>query len=267
MAKSMSNEEALSKLKSVAIEAGKIMANANLSKLKVEQKSSFRDQVTDFDVKIQEFCIKQILQFVPDAKFFAEEEGQVADLMSDNLFVIDPIDGTTNFIHNYNISAVSIAWLKKGKAFAGVVYNPFSNEMYSALKGKGAYLNGKKLQVTSESLQNTIVIFGSSPYNIELRKDTVDRVLHIMPKCQDIRRFGSAALDLCHVASGEAGLFFECQVSFWDYAAAELVLTEAGGVMVDFSGTLVLPSPNKTSVIAGSPSNIKASGLVNFKIQ
>ena len=251
-------DKAIEQLKEIALKAGKMMTEVDFSKLHVDEKTSFRDVVTNLDKEIQRFCIEQIKQVVPGAKFFAEEEGMQDDLNSADLFVIDPIDGTTNFIHKYNYSAVSIAWLKGGKSYMGIVYNPFVNEFYFAKSGEGAYLNERRLKVKAHDLKQSLVIFGSTPYDIELRRNTLCRVMHISPLSQDIRRFGSAALDICHVASNEAGLFFESALSFWDYAAAEIILEEAGGVMLDYSGNRVGPA------VCGHIDVVKKSGMINF---
>ena len=131
----------------------------------------------------------------------------------------------------------------------GVVYNPYLDEMFYGVKGQGAYLNGKRIHVSTEDLSNGIVLFGSAPYNTELAKASFDLAYEYFTKALDIRRSGSAALDLCSLAAGRAELYFEMILSPWDFAAGALILEEAGGIVTKINGE-PLPCFEKSPVLA-----------------
>lgn len=245
------------------IDAGKIILSASENNLMISQKTSNKDLVTQYDREVQSYLMDNISVLIPDAVFFSEESENDCDLMSDNLFIIDPIDGTTNFIHGLNKSAVSVAWYKNGMPYYGIVYNPFVNELFEALKDNGAYLNSKEIHASNLSISKSVVAFGTSPYNSETTDRTFEIIKNIYGKCQDIRRFGSAALDICYVACGHIGLYFEAALSIWDYAAAWLILAEAGGLLVDFNGNVIPLSEHKTSVVAGNAAIIEECGIIS----
>lgn len=135
--------------------------------------------------------------------------------------------------------------------------------MFRAEKGQGAYLNDRRLRMEDLPLSEGLVLFGSAPYNPELTEETFRNLRSLFGKCQDVRRSGSAALDLCYVAAGRAALFFESILSVWDYAAGALIVEEAGGRCTAFGGnTLVFDRPVKSSVLAGTPASVAESGLL-----
>lgn len=251
-----------SEIKKITLEAGRMLFDVTSDGMIIQSKTSLKDLVTQYDKMIQDHIMIEILDLIPDAQFISEESQTAGDLDADDLFIIDPIDGTTNFIHSMHYSAISVAWFKKGRPFYGIVFDPYSNEIYEAQEGKGAYMNSKRLAVRPSSLINSIVSFGTSPYNEETTDHTFELVKSIYGKCQDIRRMGSAALDICQVAAGRIGLYFEAALSLWDYAAAQLIILEAGGMIVDFQGNKIQPTVNKSSVIVGSKSIILESKLI-----
>ena len=230
-------------------ECGKVILSADREKMAIETKSGIADLVTEYDKKIQDQLAIGLKKILPEAKFIGEEGS--SDVLSDEgyAFVVDPIDGTTNFVKDYHMSAVSVALLKGKQAVAGVVYNPYLDEMFYAIKGEGAYCNGKKISVSAQPLSNALVLFGSSPYNKELFKGTIEVLSEYFYKALDIRRGGSAALDLCYVACGRAELFFELLVSPWDFAAGKLLVEEAGGVVTTLDGK-PLSFEKKSSILA-----------------
>ena len=164
-------------------------------------------------------------------------------------FIVDPIDGTTNFVKDYHMSAISVALLSGKDVVAGVVYNPYLDETFYAIKGEGAFCNGKRISVSSQPIDKALVIFGSSPYDKSLFPKTIEVLSEYFYKVLDIRRSGSAALDLCCIASGRADLFFELQISPWDFAAGKLLIEEAGGVVTTLDGA-PLTFDGKTSILA-----------------
>lgn len=249
-------------MKKAAYECGKIILKAKESHVDSKKKTGSRDLVTEYDVAVQKLAVKLLSEEFPDAVFFCEEGDDRGSLSSETVFVIDPIDGTANFANNMNISCISIGCFHRGNPFAGVVYDPYTDEMYSAVKGCGAFLNGKQIKVTEAPLGETLVMFGTSPYNLELLDRTVEKLRYIFPKCLDVRRRGAAALDICAVAAGKSGLFFEEILALWDYAAGLVILSEAGGEAYTMSGKELPLDGRKSNIIAGSLRCIEESGLL-----
>ena len=174
------------------------------------------DYVTQVDTDIQNFLAKELGRLAPEIQFLGEEEG-LHQMTGDTYWILDPIDGTTNLIHDYQHSVVSLGLYDRGEIVMGIVYDPFREDVYHAQKGKGSFLNGKPIQV-SEAEKNFRCF------------------QRIFEKSQDIRRTGSAALDLAYVACGRTGGFFEARLSPWDFAAGMLLVTEAGGRVTDYAG-------------------------------
>ena len=247
----------------VAGGCGEIMRSAYSGTIASETKSGFRDLVTKFDTEIQRYAVDALAKAFPGAGFICEESDTGSAAEGDCTFVIDPIDGTANFTHHYGHSCTSIACIVNGKPQAAVIYDPFRDEMFTAEREKGARLNGKPIHVFDGNLAGSMVLFGTAPYNLGLMDETLSRVRSIYGKCQDIRRSGSAALDLCYVAAGRVGLYFELELSLWDFAAGALIAEEAGGVCMTIEGNeLCFDRPHKSSIIAGSIGRIRESGLV-----
>ena len=242
-------EKLINDICSLVKTCGVTILSADREKMAIDIKSGVTDLVTEYDTKIQEQLAIGLKKILPEAKFIGEE-GSSDELTDDGYaFVVDPIDGTTNFIKDYHMSAISVALLKGKEVVAGVVYNPYLDEIFYAIKGQGAFCNGKKISVSSQPLSNALVLFGSSPYDKGLFKKTLEVLSEYFYKALDIRRCGSAALDLCSVASGRAELYFELQVSPWDFAAGKLLVEEAGGIVTTLDGE-PLSFEGKTSILA-----------------
>lgn len=218
----------------------------------VDEKSGHSDLVTEYDVNTQRMLMKELSELHPEAKFLGEEEHLQTDVTTGDCFVIDPIDGTTNFVVGYNRSAVSVALLREGVPVLGMVYNPWAEEFFSAVKGQGAFCNGKKLSLGNLALKDCVVGCGTSPYYADLAQRCVRILSRVLTVALDIRRMGSAALDLCDVAMGRAGAFFELKLSPWDYAAAGLIAQEAGAKVFDLQGA-PLSFETPCPVVAGVP--------------
>ncbi len=194
------------------------------------------DYVTQVDTDIQNFLAKELGRLAPEIQFLGEEEG-LHEMTGDTYWILDPIDGTTNLIHDYQHSVVSLALYEKGEITTGIIYDPFREDVYHAKKGKGSFLNGSPISVSdAETLGETIVAIGTSPYDRELTEENFCRFRRVFEKSQDIRRTGSAALDLANVACGRTGGFFETLLSPWDFAAGMLLVTEAGGRVTNYAG-------------------------------
>ena len=233
-------------------EAGQIMTGVH-GVSKITEKGGTANFVTEYDVKVQTFLIEGIKKLYPNAEFFSEEkENDEAVLKKEFCFIIDPIDGTTNFIHDLHMSAISVAMLCFGEVVLGIIYNPYADELFYAERGKGAFLNGESISVSKRKADESLVVFGTSPYTkLTTGNKTVSIMTELLYKCADIRRCGSAAIDLTLIACGRADLFFEVQLSPWDYAAGLLLIKEAGGVITDMQGN-ELSFEKPTPVIAGN---------------
>ena len=232
-----------------AKECGQVMLQADRNNFGIKDKAGKANFVTAYDCKIQEMLQIKLAHILPEAEFLGEEEDCRINRKAEYIFVVDPIDGTTNFIKDYHMSCVSIGLIRNGKRYLGVVHNPYLDETFSAISGEGAYMNGNAIHVSSDDLENGVVLFGSSPYNKEIAKASFELAYEYFQKCLDIRRSGSAALDLCSIASGRAELYFELILSPWDFAAGALIVEEAGGIVTTVEGDTLL-CLEKSSVLA-----------------
>ena len=230
-------------------------AAAYLSAGDVSDKEGSANYVTVYDVQVQRILEEGIREIFPDCTFLAEEEGEDQNAMGDGwTFVIDPIDGTANFIRNYHRSVISVGGLYAGELKWGAVYNPYTDEMFYARKGQGAYLNGQPITAGRRPIQEAIVTLGTSPYyRAELGEPTMRIATALLMQCDDLRRSGSAAMDLCDVASGRTDAFFELRLSPWDFMAGCLLIQEAGGWITTVSGEALPTDGRKSSVAAGGP--------------
>lgn len=219
----------LTKIIDLAREAGRIMRTDRHAA--IHQKEGHFNFVTDADVAVQQFLKRELLSLLLGSRFFAEEQ-ENAPLTEQPTFVVDPIDGTLNFMRGRNMSAVSIALLKNKRPVLGVIYQPYADEMFSAEAGKGAWLNGQAIRVSDTPFENAMVCFGTSPYDADLVSRSMDAARQFLLRAGDLRRSGSAAVDLCDVACGRADVFFELRLRPWDVAAGSLIVQEAGGVFV-----------------------------------
>jgi myo-inositol-1(or 4)-monophosphatase len=235
-------------LKKLATDAGRICleGSEHLSAADVEFKNP-RDLVTVVDKKVEEYIISEIKKVYPDHGIIGEETGRT-ETDSDCWWIIDPIDGTTSFVHGQPYYAVSIAFRKGGELQAGVVHAPALGQLFSAEKGKGAFFNGRKIQVSSTMrMQEAVLGTGFACLRAGWKKNNMTYLNRIMPAIRDIRRCGSAAIDLAYVAAGKFDGFWEMNLNIYDIAAGVLLVTEAGGAVCDFSGGSAYP---KEGIIA-----------------
>ncbi len=220
--------------KLACMKAGEIALKYFRSGLEAKFKSA-RNIVTIADVECEKKIKSIIVQEYPTHGFLGEEEGGHGD--QKNLWVIDPIDGTTNYFHGVDQFAVSVAYVKNGTIMCGCVYNPVQKKMYCAQATKGATLNKEKIRVSNVSdLQHSLLVGGFPYESDDLLGKTFKSMQTLREKCQDIRRFGSASLDMCYVADGICDAFFEYRLQPWDIAAAMLIVREAGGLVTDING-------------------------------
>lgn len=221
--------ETLEKIIDAVKAAGKIYKGAK-GHIQAQEKGSNVNLVTQFDKDIQDFLFVKMSEIIPDCSFLGEEEEGNKELKDGYCFIIDPIDGTTNFIKGFKHSAISVGLAFNKELIMGVVYDPDKDDIYYAERGCGAFLNGEKIEVSKEPLESSLVLFGTCPYEHELAHKTFAFTEEIFYKCLEVRRTGSAALDICYVASGKADLYYELILRPWDYAGASVILREAGGV-------------------------------------
>lgn len=234
--------------------AGAIINRASLDVdlLKVNTKSP-NDFVTEVDQAAEHAIIETLLAAYPGHGILAEESGRAHGAKdSEYLWIIDPLDGTTNFIHGFPAYAVSIALAFRGQVQQGVVYDPTRNDLFYASKGRGAFLNDKRLRVSRRSRMSECLIGTGFPFR---RGDNFKRYMQMFElvsrACAGLRRPGAAALDLCYVAAGWYDGFFETGLSPWDIAAASLIITEAGGLIGNFTGDADFLYQRE--VVAGNP--------------
>lgn len=246
----------MNKIESVIREAGLLLLYAHPTKRDIHQKQGLANFVTDYDVKIQKYLMAEFSAIIPDAAFYGEEDadGNRKNVSDGYTFFIDPIDGTTNFMFDYQNSCVSVGLAEAGKIIAGWVYNPYMDQMWSAVKGGGAYLNNRQLKIWNKGLANGICAFGCARYN------EGDGIFDILPelfsRSLSIRNGGSAAIDLCRIASGSNVGYIEMLLQPYDYAAAGLIIEEAGGVIEQTDGSPVTLDRG-CSIIAGTLKAVK----------
>ena len=194
------------------------------------------DRSLNIDLIAEKIFIKKLSEF---GNILSEEAGFI-DNGKDKKIVIDPIDGTTNFAHKVPHCCISVGVFENKKPKFAFVYNPILDEFFYAIKGEGAYKNNKKISVSTASNFQRALISTGFPYSGADNRDdlmwVVNRIKNILPACQDIRRFGSAALDLCYVAEGVIDGYYEINLKPWDVSAGMLILKEAGGVVSNLEG-------------------------------
>ena len=195
------------------------------------------DFVSAADHKAEKTIHESLAHARPDYSFLMEESGEVKGKDSDNIFIVDPLDGTANFIHGIPQWAVSIACQQKGQITAGVVFNPISDEMFWAEKGVGAFLNAQRLRVAGRTqLQDCMLASGFPCKGRGNHPQFLKDMEMMMETVAGIRRMGAAALDLCYLAAGRVDAYFERGIQSWDVAAGALIVKEAGGTVTEING-------------------------------
>ncbi|MFZ6690770.1 inositol monophosphatase family protein [Undibacterium sp. SXout20W] len=228
-------------------------ASFDLDRVSVTEKH-FNDFVTEVDQAAEAAIIEVLKTAYPDHAILAEESGASANLNdeSEYVWIIDPLDGTTNFIHGFPQYCVSIALQHRGIITQAVVYDPTRNEMFTASKGGGAFLNDKRIRVTRcDKIADALIGTGFPSRDLSGLDQYVDMFKVMTAKCHGLRRPGSAALDLAYVATGRLDGFFEKGLAPWDIAAGSLLITEAGGIVGTFAGDS--DYLHKGDVLAGTP--------------
>lgn len=225
-------------LKNLVREGGNILIDFYKKNIQVNFKGP-RDLVTEADITVENFLKEKLKNAFPDIPFIGEEGGLKEKY--DTCFIVDPLDGTTNFAHQYPAFCISLALYEKNKIKFGVIYDPLKDEMFWAEKGMGAYLNQTKINVSKQKDLKKSLLATGFPYSDLVMPKILNYFNHIIPHCQGIRRGGSAALDLSYTACGRFDGFFELGLKPWDVSAGILIVEEAGGKVTTPQGEEASP--------------------------
>ena len=231
-------------LREIYTETEKLVANSaqfirsqigNVGNQQIETKS-LNSLVSFVDKTAEEILVEGCMKILPEAGFITEEETIEKSTDKEWLWIIDPLDGTTNFLHSLPFFSISVALQHRGKTVIGIVCEVNRQEMFYAIKNEGAYLNGRKISCSANQyLADSLLATGFPYYDFGKRDAYLKLLGELMPKCRGIRRLGSAALDLAYTACGRFDAFFEYSLAPWDVAAGAFIVEEAGGIVSDFS--------------------------------
>ena len=249
----------LEQITDIVREAAQIVLAARDIPSQTHEKTSAADLVTEYDLAVERFLKEKLPPLVPGSVFFGEEEAENADPSRGWAFIVDPIDGTTNFVRDLRQSAISVALARDGAVEYGVVYDLYKDELFSARRGGGAFLNGSPIHVSTRPLSQGVFGMGTAIYKREYLEPTMRLTEQLFRRSCDFRRLGSAALDLCNVACGRTDAFFEYSLCPWDFAAGSLIITEAGGRVCALDGS-PLPIDRRTSIWASNQVNWEILG-------
>lgn len=223
------------------------------------------DFVTKVDTSVQTYLKAELYKLYPQIQFMGEEGGNSEIDFSKKVWILDPVDGTTNLIHDFKMSAVSLGLIDNGEPVIGIIYNPFSEELFYAEKGKGAFLNGRRISVSTEKrLIKSLIAFGTTPYEKDLADANFEILKRVYMHTSDIRRSGSAALDLAYVACGRIDAYFERNLKPWDYCAGICILREAGGEVTNMHGGKVRFDCNSDVLATNSLLHSELTKLVKY---
>lgn len=219
--------------------------------LKDIKKKGEIDLVTEADIRSEKAIVEILRETFPDDGFLTEESAAIAG-NSERVWIVDPLDGTTNYAHSFPFFAVSIALQARGEIVVGKVFNPVLNELFEATKGEGAFMNGSSINVTQTTTMKESLLATGFPYNIHKDyRDVLNIFEQMLTRAQGVRRPGAAAIDLCYVAAGKFDGFWEKGLNPWDTAAGSLIVQEAGGMVSDYKGEAY--SPYQKTILAANP--------------
>lgn len=241
--------ELLELAEKIASEAGELLMNRP-PKFDLDEKSGVFDFATQMDHESEKLIVSRILSSRPEDGLLGEE-GANKESSSGITWVIDPIDGTVNYLYDIPGWCISIAAKDTNGPLVGVVYSPATNSLWKAARGLGAFLNNSPIRCNEPIALNRALVGSGFAYDLERRKDQAKLISNLLPEIRDLRRLGACAVDICHVATGSLDAYFEAGVNEWDYAAAGLIATEAGAKISVKSG---IWNGEKHLVIAAGPS-------------
>lgn len=233
-------------------QASRLMAD----NITIEQKGNDSNYVTSADVNVQHYLQEKLPQLIPGSTFLGEEE-ETVQINSEYVWVVDPIDGTANFIRGLKASVISVGLMKENKPYLGVIYDSYKDEIYYAERGKGAFVNGKPIHVSDRDFKHAVICTAASLYNKNLAKPCFNIMQEVYMQADDFRRFGAAANEMTYLAAGRIELYFEIRLFPWDMAAGIVIIEEAGG-FVEILHEEGLPLDRPAGIIA-------ANGKENFE--
>ena len=240
----------------------------------VESKGTIANQVTSSDVAVEGFLKEQLARLVPGSGFIAEESGREST-QTEYLWIIDPIDGTANYVRNLGSSGICVGLYRNMEPFIGVVYNPYRNELFSARKGAGATCNGRVIHVSDRDFAHSLFCTSLACYRKEYAHVCAQILEQVYLQSDDFRRFGSAAIELTALAAGRAELFYEISLSPWDHAAGRVIIEEAGGCVasvyddeIDYGREVSFIAANnkenleklRNIILGAAPERVRADG-------
>ncbi|MDD2442112.1 MAG: inositol monophosphatase family protein [Eubacteriales bacterium] len=230
------DEKWLESISQIVREAGRLILNLQTKAYAVLEKGA-ANYVTAIDLAVQSYILAELKQRTPDFAVMAEESDVNQTSFVRPTWILDPVDGTTNLMRDYRHSAISLALAEEGRVTLGIVFNPYSGELFLAKEQGGSFLNGERIQTSSVTrLADSLVGFGTTPYDRTLAHTTFQLVEQVFLRTLEVRRSGSAALDLAYIACGRLDGFFEMTLQPWDYAAGSLLIREAGGIITNWQG-------------------------------
>jgi myo-inositol-1(or 4)-monophosphatase len=258
----------MSDFKNVAIEAakeaGEVLLELAKTTIKYEMKNS-RDIQAEADLRSEEIIIGKIKAAFPMHSIFAEERGEEIN-ESEYLWAVDPLDGTINYARGIEEYCISIALSQHSETILGVIYHPALKQLFVAEKGKGAYLNGRKLEVSSEANLVNCLAATDNTSHLKYRRKNFRLLTKVADEVRQIRVFGSAALHLVRVAQGQLDFYFKLRYNYWDFAAAALIVQEAGGIVTDVNGQ-PLTRDSKTILAASGAIHSQAMALLKSDVE
>lgn len=209
------------------------------------------DYVTNVDLAVQELLRERLAVLTPDIQFMGEEQDNSRLDWHRPCWILDPVDGTTNLIHGFRHSAISLALAVEGRVELGLIYDPYADELFTARRGKGAFCNGEPIHVSgAAALADSLCSVGTNPGCRDQADAAFARMRRIYDRCHDVRRVGAASIELCYVACGRLDAYLEHGLKPWDYAAGMLIVAEAGGRVTDFAGDAPLLDASRCAILA-----------------
>lgn len=248
----IANNMTIEKLIDIVRNASKLMLTDTFE---IAQKGGYSNIVTTSDVAVQDYLCQQLADALPGSGFLCEEADQW-DTNHEYTWVIDPIDGTANYSRGIDHCCVCVGLKQHDRMQRAVVYLPRTDELFHAERGKGAYLNGRRIHVSDRPFENSLLCTALPVYHKEYAEVCSDIIKDTFLQINDLRRFGSAATELCYLAMGRCELYFEYLLSPWDFAAASLILEEAGGVLSDLSALPLNYIHGSGVLAANTPENL-----------
>ena len=249
----LADQALMDQIEEAVRKAGWQMTRSHVEENEIEKKEGRSNFVTRYDRMNQEYLRDRFRELLPEAAFVGEEDQEHKDRLPDGfVWIVDPIDGTTNFLFDLHLSCVSAGLLYDGVPVAGFVYNPYTDEMFRAIQGQGAFRNGRRIRTEDLPLEEGIAFYGCAAYNDEHIRALMDYVSNLFQRALGIRTLGTGAWALCMVAGGGGVIYTEFALKPWDYAASVIILQEAGCLITQMDGSpvsFVQPS----DIMAGTP--------------